>query len=30
MGVASLIALYGIDRTLYLEPRTRAVFRKVG
>jgi hypothetical protein len=28
MGVASLIAVYGIDGELYLDPRTRTLFRK--
>jgi len=30
MGVASLVALYGIDGRLYLDPRTGGVFRKAG
>jgi hypothetical protein len=29
MGVVSLVALYGIDGRLYLDPRTGGVFRKV-
>lgn len=28
MGVAALIAVYGIDRRLYLDPRTGGVFRR--
>ena len=29
MGVASLVAVYGMDGRLYLDPRTGGVFRKV-
>jgi hypothetical protein len=29
MGVASLVAVYGIDGRLYLDPRTGGVFRRV-
>jgi hypothetical protein len=29
LGIAALLAAYGIDRGLYLDPRTRVVFRKV-
>jgi hypothetical protein len=29
MGVAALIAVYGLDGRLYLDPRTGGVFRKV-
>ena len=28
LGVAALVAAYGIDSRLYLDPRTRAVFRR--
>jgi hypothetical protein len=28
LGLAALVAAYGMDSRLYLEPRTRAVFRK--
>jgi hypothetical protein len=30
MGVAALVAVYGIDGRLYLDPRSGGVFRKVG
>jgi hypothetical protein len=28
MGVAALVAVYGIDGRLYIDPRTRSVFRR--
>ena len=28
LGIAALVAAYGIDSRLYLDPRTRAVFRR--